>query len=104
MKGSSQKKCEWDEPKRREDEFEVKMEGGRRIGDASDTGQENLVEIELETRKDPNSPAIRCRLCALEVNTGDTRSDTFAATPSDIRVTDFELGSELQAHAVQTRR
>ena len=34
----------------------------------------------VETRKDPNSPAIRCRLCATEVNTGEPRSDTFAAT------------------------
>ena len=35
----------------------------------------------VETRKDPNSPAIRCRLCATEVNTGESRSDTYAATP-----------------------
>ena len=33
------------------------------------------------TRKDPNSSAIRCRLCATEVNTGESRSDMFAATP-----------------------
>ena len=33
------------------------------------------------TRKDPNSSAIRCRWCATEVNTGESRSDTFAATP-----------------------
>ena len=35
----------------------------------------------VETRKDPNSSAIRCRLCATEVNTSESRSDTFAATP-----------------------
>ena len=35
----------------------------------------------VETRKDPNSPAVQCRLCATEVNTGESRSDTFAATP-----------------------
>ena len=35
----------------------------------------------VETRKDPNSSAIRCRLCATEVNTNESRSDTFAATP-----------------------
>ena len=44
-----------------------------------DTGQEHLVKTG-ETRRDPNSPAIRCRLCATEVNTGEPRSDTFAAT------------------------
>ena len=60
----------------------------------------------VETREDPNSPAIRCRLCAMEVNTGEPTSDTFAATPpspprpsSEIRATDFELGSELQSQA-----
>ena len=35
----------------------------------------------VETRKDPNNSAIRCRLCASEVNTGESRSDTFAAAP-----------------------
>ena len=35
----------------------------------------------VETRKGPNSPAKRCRLCATEVNTSEPRSDTFAATP-----------------------
>ena len=35
----------------------------------------------VETRNDPNCPAIRCRLCATEVKTGESRSDTFAATP-----------------------
>ena len=34
----------------------------------------------VETRKDPNSPAVQCRLCVTEVNTGESRSDTFAAT------------------------
>ena len=50
----------------------------------------------VETRKAANSPAIRYRLCATEVNTGESRSDTFAATPP---LTDSELGSESQAHA-----
>ena len=35
----------------------------------------------LKKRKDPNSSATRCRLCATEVNTGESISDTFAATP-----------------------
>ena len=35
----------------------------------------------VETREHPNSSAIRCRLCATEVNMGESRSDTFAATP-----------------------
>ena len=35
----------------------------------------------VETRKDAKSPAIRCQLCATEENTGESRSDTFAATP-----------------------
>ena len=35
----------------------------------------------VETQKDPNGPAIRCPLCAPDVNTGESRSDTFAATP-----------------------
>ena len=50
------------------DEFEVKME---------------VDESEMRSTpgKDPNSSAIRCRLCATEVNTGESRSDTFAATP-----------------------
>ena len=34
----------------------------------------------LKKRKDPNSSATRCRLCATEVNTGESISD-FAATP-----------------------
>ena len=53
------------------DEFEVKM----------DTRQE-IWSKWVETRKDPASSAVRCRLCATEVNTGDPRSDTFAATLS----------------------
>ena len=52
------------------------------------------------TRKDLNSLTILRRLCATKVNTCEPRSDTFAATsPSEIRATDFELGSELQAQA-----
>ena len=47
---------------------------------AIDTGQENWSKW-VETRKDPNSPAVQCRLCATEVNTGESRSYTFAATP-----------------------
>ena len=35
----------------------------------------------VETRKDPSSPTVRSRLCATEVNTGEVRSDCFAATP-----------------------
>ena len=59
----------------------------------------NILSKWVETRKDPNSPAIRCRLCATEVNTGEPRSHTFAATLCEIRAIDSELGSELQAQA-----
>ena len=100
VKGSNQKKCERDEPRRSEslmnskskmevDESEMRSTPGKKIWS-------NWVEI----RKDPNSSAIRCRLCATEVNTCESRSDTFAATPpplSEIRAT--ELGCELQVEA-----
>ena len=64
---------------RKLDEFEVKME----IDDSEMrvTPGKKIWSKWVETRKDPNSPAIRCRLCATEVNTGEPRSDTFAATP-----------------------
>ena len=70
------------------DESEMRVTPGKKIWCKS-----------VETRKGPNSPAIRCRLCATEVNTGEPRSDTLAATPSGIRATDFELDMELQAQA-----
>ena len=35
----------------------------------------------VETRKGPASSAVRCRLCATEVDTVEPRPDTFAATP-----------------------
>ena len=58
------------------DEFEVKMEVDE--SEMRVTGGKKRSKW-VETRKDPNSPAIRCRLCAMEVNTGEPRSDTFAA-------------------------
>ena len=60
-------------------EFEVKMEVDE--SEMRLTPGKNIWSKWVETRKDPNSPAIRCRLCAKEVNTGESRSDTFAATP-----------------------
>ena len=71
MKSSIQKKREKDEPKRCEvDESEMRLTPGKKIWSKW-----------VETRKDPNSSALRCRLCAAEVNTGESKSDTFAATP-----------------------
>ena len=61
------------------DEFKVKMEVDEL--EMRTTPGKKIWSKWVETRKDPNSPAIRCRLCATEVNTGEPRSDTFAATP-----------------------
>ena len=61
------------------DEFEVKMEVDE--SEMRSTPGKKIWSKWIETRKDPSSPAIRCRLCATEVNTGESRSDTFAATP-----------------------
>ena len=60
------------------DEFEVKMEVDET--EMRWTPCKNTWSNGFETRKDPDSSAIRCRLCATEVNTGESRSDTFAAT------------------------
>ena len=68
------------------DEFEVKMEVDE--SEMRETPGKNIWSKWVETRKDPNSPAIRCRLCGTEVNTGESRSDTFAATPASKRVDD----------------
>ena len=62
------------------DEFEVKMEVDE--SEMRVTPGKKIWSKWVETRKDPNSPAIRCRFCATEVNTGEPRSDTFAAHPS----------------------
>ena len=61
------------------DEFEVKMEVDE--SEMRVTPGKKIGSKWVETRKDPNSPAVRCRLCATEVNTDEPRSDTFAATP-----------------------
>ena len=61
------------------DEFEVKMEVDE--SEMRVTPNKKIWSKWVETRKDPNSPATRCRLCAMEVNTNESRSDTFAATP-----------------------
>ena len=50
------------------EEFEVKMEvdeSAMRL-----TPGKKIWSKWVETRKDPSSPAVRCRLCATEVNTG----------------------------------
>ena len=57
------------------EEFEVKMEIDE--SEMRAAPGENIWSKWVETRKDPNSPALRCRLCATEVNTGELRSDTF---------------------------
>ena len=64
---------------RKLDEFEVKMEVDE--SEVRSTPGKKIWSKWVETRKDPNNPAIRCRLCATEVNTDESRSDTFAATP-----------------------
>ena len=61
------------------DEFEVKMEVDE--PEMRLTPGKKIWPRSVGTRKDPNSSAIRCRLFATEVNTGESRSDTFAATP-----------------------
>ena len=61
------------------DELEVKMEVDE--SEMRLTPAKRIWSKWVETRKDPNSSAIRCRLCATEVNTSESRSDTFAATP-----------------------
>ena len=80
------------------DEFEVKMEVDE--SEIRVAPGKKIWSTWMETRKDPNSPAIRCRLCATEVNTGEPRSETFAATllKKFVRLI-FKLGSELQAQA-----
>ena len=60
------------------DEFEVKMELNE--SEMRVTPGKKIWSKWVEMRKDPNSPAVRCRLCAMEVNTGEPRSDTLAAT------------------------
>ena len=59
------------------DEFEVKMEFDE--SEMRSTPGKKIWSKWVETRKNPNSSAIRCRLCATEVNTGESRSETFAA-------------------------
>ena len=62
------------------DEFEVKMEVVEESEMRATPGKK-IWSKWVETRKDPNSSAIRCRWCATEVNTGESRSDTSAAIP-----------------------
>ena len=59
--------------------FEVKMEVDE--SEMRVTPGKKIWSKWVETRKDPNIAGIRCWLCATEVNTGEPRSDTFAATP-----------------------
>ena len=51
------------------DEFEVKMEVDE--SEIRSTPGKKIWSTWVETRKDPNSSAIRCRLCATEVNTAN---------------------------------
>ena len=70
------------------DEFEVKMEV-----DESEVWAmlgKKIWSKRVDTRKDPASSVVRCRLCA-EVNAGEPRCDTFAATLLfGVRATDLE--------------
>ena len=61
------------------DEFEVKMEVDE--SEMRSIPGKKICSKLFETGEDPNGSAKRCRLCATEVNTGESRSDTFAATP-----------------------
>ena len=80
------------------DEFEVKMEVDE--PEVRVTPGKKIWSKWVETRKDPTSATVRCRLCAAEVNTGEPRSDTVCGNASsEIRATGIELGSELQAQA-----
>ena len=72
-----QKKCDRDEPKR----CESLMNSKSKWRSMRSTPGKKIWSKWVETRKDPNSSALRCRLCATEVNTGESRSDAFAATP-----------------------
>ena len=60
------------------DEFEVKMEVDE--SEMRVTPGKKIWSKWVETRKAPTGSAVRCRLCASEVNTGEPRSDTFAGT------------------------
>ena len=64
---------------REHDGFDVNMEVNE--AEMRSTPGKKIWSKWVERRKDPNNSAIRCRLCATEVNTGESRSDTFAATP-----------------------
>ena len=81
VKSLTQKKCERDEPKKCESFMNSKAKR-RPMNQKCDRHRARTSgSKKVETRKDPKSSAIRCRLCATEVNTGESRSDTFAATP-----------------------
>ena len=59
------------------DEFEVKLEVDE--SEMRTTQGKNIWSKWVETRKVPASSAVRCQLCATEVNTGEPGSETFAA-------------------------
>ena len=87
-----QKRCGRDEPKRCEDKMKLNSKWRstnqrceRRR--ASTSGHGGWTH-----EKGPASSAVRCRLCATKVNTGEPRSDAFASF--ELRAT-----SELQAQA-----
>ena len=79
VKSSIQKKCERDEPKRCDNLMNSKSKWRSMNQNCDRHRAKNLVK-RVETRKNPNSSAIRCRLCATDVNTGESRSETFVAT------------------------
>ena len=80
MKGSTPEEVRKGRAKevRELDEFEVKMEFDE--SEMQVTPGKKIWSKWVETRKDPNNPSIGCRLCATEVNMGEPRSDTCAAT------------------------
>ena len=81
VKSSIQKKCERDEPKKVRELHEVEVKMYVNESEMQSTPGKKIWLKWVETRKDPNRSAIRCRLCAAEMNTAESRSDTFAATP-----------------------
>ena len=79
------------------DEFEVKMEVDE--SEVRVTPVKKIWSTWVETRKDRNGQAIRCRLCATEENGRIEIGHVCGNLTFEIRATDFELGSELQAQA-----
>ena len=77
VKSSIQKKCERDEPKKVRELHEVEVKMYVIESEMQSTPGKKIWLKWVETRKDLNNSAIRCRLCAAEMNTAESRSDTY---------------------------